>query len=327
MRAVIVGAGGWGTTIALLLAENKIPVTIWAHEPEVVNSINEFHENRQFLPGYQLPASIEASTDLTCLKNAELCIFVVPTQFLRRVAARAKGLLSPTAIVVSAGKGIEEKTLKLPAEIIEQELGLNQVCVLSGPNLSKEIAKGLPAAAVVAGSDKNKILAVQQALISKRFRVYTNDDVIGAQLGGALKNVVAIAAGIADGLQLGDNAKAAMLIRGIAEITRLGVAMGGSRETFAGLTGMGDLITTCSSRLSRNHSVGEKLAEGQSLNTIMAGMKEVAEGVPTVIAALALAKQYRIELPIAQQVYDVLYQGKTPYTAITELMTRAATAE
>lgn len=327
MRAVIVGAGGWGTTIALLLAENKIPVTIWAHEKEVVAAINESRENRQFLPGFQLPAAIEASTDLTCLKNADLCIFVVPTQFLRSVAARAKGMLSPAAIVVSASKGIEEGTLKLPAEIIEQELGIDRVCVISGPNLSKEIAKGLPAAAVVAGSDKNKTLAVQQALISKRFRVYTNDDVIGAQLGGALKNVVAIAAGIADGLQLGDNAKSAMLIRGIAEITRLGVAMGGRRETFAGLTGMGDLITTCSSRLSRNHSVGEKLAKGESLKMIMGGMKEVAEGVPTVTAALALAKQYQIELPIAQQVNDVLYQGKNPYAAITELMTRAATAE
>ena len=327
MKAVIIGAGGWGTTLALLLAEKGHSVTIWAHETEVVNLINEFRENRQFLPGFQLPAIIEASTDLTCLKSADLCVFVVPTQFLRSVAAKTKGLIAPTAIVVSASKGIEEGTLKLPAEIIEQAAGLSQVCVLSGPNLSKEIAKGLPAAAVVAGSDKNKTLAVQQALISKRFRVYTNDDVIGAQLGGALKNVVAIAAGIADGLELGDNAKSAMLIRGIAEITRLGVAMGGSRETFAGLTGMGDLITTCSSRLSRNHSVGEKLAKGQDLKTIMGGMKEVAEGVPTVVAALELAKRYQVELPIAKQVNDVLYHGKSPYLAITELMTRAATAE
>ncbi|MBU1617568.1 MAG: NAD(P)-dependent glycerol-3-phosphate dehydrogenase [Candidatus Margulisbacteria bacterium] len=328
MKISIVGAGAWGTTLALLFAENKHPVTIWAREAEVAGSINEFHENKMYLPGFQLPAIIEASSCLTCLKEADLALFVVPTQYLRGVAREAKELINRKALIVSAGKGIEEGTRRLPAEIIKEELNCcGEACVLSGPNLSKEIARGLPAAAVVAAADRDLALAVQKSLLSGRFRVYTNDDVIGVQLGGALKNVIAIASGIVDGLQLGNNAKAAMLIRGIAEITRLGIAMGGKRETFAGLSGMGDLITTCSSQLSRNHQVGTSLAEGKSIKEIMAGKKEVAEGVPTTIAALELSREYKVELPIARQVHNVLYQGKKPYEAITELMSRDATSE
>ncbi|OGC11709.1 glycerol-3-phosphate dehydrogenase [candidate division WOR-1 bacterium RIFOXYA12_FULL_52_29] len=327
MKVAIVGAGAWGTTLALLFAENKYPVTIWAKEEEVALSINESRENKLFLPGFQLPALIEASPRLTCLKDADLSIFVVPTQYLRRVVKEAKGMINRKSLIVSAGKGIEEGTRCLPAEIISDELGGAEVAALSGPNLSKEIAKGLPAAAVVAAANISTAAAVQKRLISQRFRVYTNDDVVGVQLGGALKNVIAIASGIVDGLRLGDNAKAAMLVRGLAEITRLGVAMGGRRETFAGLSGMGDLITTCSSQMSRNHQVGQSLAEGKNIKEILAGKKEVAEGVATSASALALAREFRVELPITEQVYNVIHQGKKPYDAIAELMNRDAASE
>lgn len=250
----------------------------------------------------------------------------MPTQFLRSVARQFAGKAGSSAIIVAASKGIEEKTLKLPLDILSEELGTKNVCALSGPNLSAEIARGLPAAAVAAG-EREIAAAVQASLMLERFRVYTNDDTVGVQLGGALKNVVAIAAGIADGLALGDNAKAGLLIRGIAEITRLGVAMGARAETFAGLSGMGDLITTCASRLSRNHMVGEQIAKGRKLPDILAGMKDVAEGVPTTVAAVELGKKHKISLPITEEVHSVLYHGKDPYRAISDLMSRSAKSE
>jgi glycerol-3-phosphate dehydrogenase (NAD(P)+) len=229
--------------------------------------------------------------------------------------------------MVSASKGIEEKSLRLPLEILSEELKNKNLCVLSGPNLSHEIAKGLPAASVAASREKGTAKAVQESLMLERFRVYTNTDIIGVQLGGSLKNIIAIAAGVADGLNLGDNAKAGLMIRGIAEITRLGVALGAKAETFAGLSGMGDLITTCSSRLSRNHFVGEQIAEGRKLPEILKEMKDIAEGVPTAVAARSLGKKHGVSMPITEQVYQTLYEGKAPYQAITDLMTRSATSE
>lgn len=326
-RIGVIGAGAWGTTLALLLAENKHQVTLWAFEKELVPAMNEFRENRQFLPGFPLPANINITTEPNELKRSDLFFFVVPTQFLRSTAKHFAGVVSPADIVVSAGKGIEEKTLQLPLQVLAAELKAAALAALSGPNLSSEIARGLPAAVVVAAADEATAKQVRSALMLDRFRVYTNNDVTGVQLGGALKNIIAIAAGVADGLGLGDNAKAGLLIRGIVEITRLGVALGARAETFAGLSGMGDLITTCGSKLSRNHRVGEEIARGKKLPEIINGMKEIAEGVPTAHATRELGRRHQIALPITEEVYRVLYEGKDPYRALTDLMTRQPTSE
>lgn len=326
-KITVIGAGAWGTTLAILLAEKGQAVSLWVYEPELVAEMGEFRENKKFLSGFPLSESIEITGEIGMAEQTEIIFFSVPTQFLRSIAKKFSSSIPSSAIVVSAGKGIEERTLKLPLEILAEELKVNGLCALSGPNLSSEIAKGLPAAAVAASAKRETAKAVQACLIQERFRIYTNDDVIGVQLGGALKNIVAIAAGIADGLALGDNAKAGLMIRGLAEIARLGVAMGAKAETFAGLSGMGDLIATCSSRLSRNHAVGEQLAQGKKLPDILKGMREVAEGVPTTLAAVELGKKHQVSLPITAEVYHVLYQGKDPYRAISDLMSRAAKSE
>lgn len=326
-KVAVIGAGAWGTTLSILLAEKGHQVTLWAYEKELVPEIIEFRENKRFLPGFQLPETIEITGEIEKANKAEIYFFAVPTQFLRLVARQFANKIEPSATVVSASKGIEEKTLKLPLEILREELKNENLCVLSGPNLSSEIARGLPAATVVASKSEKLAGRVQECLMLERFRVYVNTDVIGVQLGGALKNVIAIAAGIADGLGLGGNAKAGLMIRGIAEITRLGVALGAKRETFAGLSGMGDLIVTCSSRLSRNHFVGEQIAKGKKLHEILKGMKDVAEGVPTALAARSLGRQLNVTLPITEEVYRILYEGKDPYRAILDLMTRQATSE
>ncbi len=337
MKVFVIGAGAWGTTLSILFAENKHEVSLWVYEKELVEEIKKYRENKTFLPGFQLSEKINIVTDFKAGLEADLIVFVVPTQFLRSVAKQTKGFINPNAIVVAANKGIEEKSLDLPLDILKQELvhrslksegeKVKKLAALSGPNLSKEIAKGLPAAAVVASSDTEAAKAVQKALIQECFRVYTSSDATGVQLGGALKNVIAIAAGVADGLNLGNNAKAGLLIRGIAEISRLGTALGAKPETFAGLSGMGDLITTCSSKLSRNHMVGEKIAKGKNLAGILSSMNEVAEGVTTCKAALALGKKYKIELPITQEVYKLLYEEKDAYKAISDLMGREAKQE
>ena len=326
-RLSVIGAGAWGTTLSILLAENGHDVTLWCYEKELAAEMAQLRENRSFLPGFPLGQKIVPTADARATAGAEFFVLAVPTQFLRGTAGQFSKIIPASAVVVSASKGIEERSLALPLEIIAAAVDNKNLCVLSGPNLSSEIARGLPAAAVAAAADLTVARRVQQCLMQERFRVYTNTDVLGLQLGGALKNVIAIAAGIADGLQLGDNAKAGLLIRGLAEITRLGVVMGAKAETFAGLSGMGDLIATCASRLSRNHLVGENIARGQKLPAILKEMKDVAEGVPTARAARELGKKHRVNLPITEQVYLALYEGKDPYQAIGELMTRAATSE
>jgi len=327
MKILIIGAGAWGTTLSILLAQNKHNVTLWVYEKDLAKEIQEYRENKKFLPGFQLPESIDIVNDFKAGLEADLIVFVVPTQHLRHIAKQAQGFINPKAIVLAANKGIEEKTLSLPLDILKQELKNKNLAVLSGPNLSKEIAQGLPAAAVIASDDIETAKTVQQVLMQERFRVYTSTDQVGIQLGGALKNIIAIAAGVADGLNLGNNAKAGLLIRGVAEISRLGKALGAKTETFTGLSGMGDLITTCSSKLSRNHCVGEKIAKGKKLSDILKSTKEVAEGVTTTKAALALAKKHQVELPIASEVNKLLYEGKDPYKAIADLMGREAKGE
>jgi len=316
-RIGIIGAGAWGTTLSILLAENKHEVCLWTYEKDVFKDIADYHENKKYLPGFPLSALITPATDLNeAAAGKELVIISVPTQFLSKL-----GLPSVKAPVLSASKGIDEETLRLPHEMIGAD------AVISGPNLAKEIAAGKPAATVVASSNLDTAKKIQKMLSSEKFRVYTNDDVVGVELGGALKNIIAIAAGAADGFGLGDNAKSALLIRGIAEMTRLGVSLGARAQTFSGLSGMGDLITTCSSSLSRNHYVGYELAKGKKLKEILASMKDVAEGVPTCRAAVKLALKQKIEMPITVEVHKVLFEGKDPYTALTSLMSRAPTSE
>lgn len=326
-RAAVIGAGAWGTTLSVLLAEKGHEVTLWAYEKEIIPEMLEYRENKRFLPGFPIPAGIGITNEVAALKGADLYFFVVPAQFLRATAQIFSDSIPPSALVVSASKGIEEKTLKLPLQILQEKLKTGNLAVLSGPNLSSEIARGLPAAAVAASADKGMAKKVQESLLLERFRVYTSSDPVGVQLGGALKNIIAVAAGIADGLELGDNARAGLMVRGMVEITRLGIALGSRAETFAGLSGMGDLFTTCGSRLSRNHQVGEKIAQGKKLPEILSQMKEVAEGVPTCLAAVELAKKHKVPMPIAEEVYNVLYTGKDPRQAIFALMTRTATSE
>lgn len=326
-RVAVIGAGAWGTTLAILLAENKHIVTLWSYERDLVPEINERRENCRFLPGFQLAPTITVTAEEQNVSAAEYLIFVVPTQFLRKSAERFASVVRPEALLISASKGIEDQTLRLPLQVLEKIFPGRQLCCLSGPNLSAEIARGLPAAAVVAARDSAAAGSAQALLGSDRFRVYTNDDPIGVQLGGALKNVIAIAAGVADGLGLGDNAKAALMVRGSAELARLGVALGARKETFAGLSGVGDLIVTCSSRLSRNHRVGEQLAKGIKLLAIQSGRKEVAEGVTTALAARELGEKHRIDLPITTEVCRLLYENKEPLRAMNDLLTRLATSE
>jgi glycerol-3-phosphate dehydrogenase (NAD(P)+) len=327
-KCAVIGAGAWGTTLAILLAEKKNDVTLWVYEKELVQQITELRENKLFLPGFPLPENIEITGDEKTAAGSQILIFAVPTQFLAATARRFAGFINQESVLVAASKGIEQETLKLPLDILAEKLSTNNKLVaLSGPNLSKEIAQGLPAASVAASTDQRLATMVQEVLMQERFRVYVNGDPLGVQLGGALKNVIAIAAGVADGLQLGNNAKAALLIRGFSEISRLGVAMGAKAQTFAGLSGMGDLITTCGSSLSRNHHVGEELAKGKKLNDILAGMKEVAEGVSTSKAAQALGKKYQVNMPVTDEVVKVLFERKTPNQSITDLMTRLPAQE
>lgn len=318
----IIGAGAWGTTLSILFAENKHQVKLWSFEKEVTDAINEVHENKKYLNGFQLPQNIEATSDMKYAADADILVLVTPSQFLRKTLNSLSKHIKNDPIIATAVKGLELESHKTISQVVGEELATKKIVAISGPNISKEIARGLPAAAVSASVDINNAKAVQQALNSGRFRVYTNDDVIGVEVGGALKNVIAIAAGVVDGLMLGNNAKSALMVRGIVEITRLGVALGGKKETFSGLSGIGDLITTCESVLSRNHHVGVEIAKGKHLKDIRENMYDVAEGVPTAKAAKELAKKLNIEMPITEEVYAVLYENKDPYKAMSSLMQR-----
>jgi glycerol-3-phosphate dehydrogenase (NAD(P)+) len=326
-RISVIGAGAWGTTLSILLAEKGHELVLWVYEKELAKELKELRENKLFLAGFQLPESIQITEDPEQNKAAEILVFAVPTQFLRKVANQFRKVINPKSIIVSASKGIEEKTLRLPLDILKEELKTENPVALSGPNLSAEIARGMPAVSVLSSKNAKTAKTIQNAFMLERFRVYVNADPVGVQLGGALKNVIAIAAGAADGLELGNNAKAGLMIRGIAEITRLGTAMGADPRTFSGLSGMGDLITTCASRLSRNHYVGEQIAKGKTLKQIRADMKDVAEGISTARAALSLGKKHHVQLPVTNEVYQILYEGKKPFQSITDLMTRTPTSE
>ncbi len=333
MRAAIIGDGAMGTLSALLFDARGVRARMWSAFEEHAEVLRRDRENRKFLPGFPLPDDLIVSTDAAEVTDgADLVVIAVPTRYLRRTLEQvADGMPGSPAdvsggagpIYVSVVKGIERGTLLRPSEMIVDVLGRRRLAVLSGPSLSREVANQLPATVVVASEDLSVATVVQQAYATPWFRLYTSDDPVGVELGGALKNVIAIAAGICDGLELGSNAKAALVTRGLVEMTRLGVAMGAQPRTFAGLAGLGDLVTTCGSGLSRNHHVGEEIGRGRPLNEILDEMGGAcAEGVDTVRSALALADRHSIEMPITQEVYQVLFREKPPPDALVDLMSR-----
>jgi len=337
-RIAIIGAGAWGTGLAIVLGRNRthhVPhnVRLWANEPEVTESIARNRINERFLPGFILPESIAATSDLnTALDAAEIVVSVMPSQHCRALFERMASALCPETLFVSCTKGLEDGTLLRMTEVIGDVLRNRKftprVAALSGPSFAKEVARGDPTAVTVASVDREVTRAVQQAFNDSRFRVYTNDDVIGVELGGALKNIIAIAAGVCAGLGLGHNSAAALITRGLAEMARLVVACGGRLDTMAGLAGLGDLVLTCTGDLSRNRSVGVQLGQGRKLPDIIADMHgAVAEGVFTTKAAVGLARKKNVEMPITEQMFAILENGKSPQQAIEGLMTRAARSE
>lgn len=328
-RALVIGDGGWGTALALVLHKNGIPVTLWCAFPDHARELAETRENKRFLPGIVIPADVTITADPeTAAHGADLVVSVVPTQYLRRVAERFEDVLSGGVPIVSATKGLEIETFKTPSQILEEVLGPRPMCVLTGPSHAEEVARGKPCSVVAASLDLAFAGRVQAAFRSNVFRLYTHGDPIGAELAAALKNVIAIAAGISDGLDLGDNAKAALLTRGIVEIARFGRSRGSQPETFFGLAGIGDLVTTCCSRHSRNRAVGEAIGRGQTLAQVLASTKSVAEGVWTAKALFGPeADLGDVQMPICEQVHAVLFDGKDPREAVFDLMNRAPVGE
>jgi len=330
-RIAVIGAGAWGTGLAIVLGRSgKHQVRLWAHEPDVCESITQKRVNERFLPGREIPQTVTATNNFSAaLSDAEIIVSVMPSQHCRGLFERMRPLIPANAMVVSATKGLEEGSLQRMTEVISQILDRTDgVGALSGPTFAVEVARGDPTAITIASKDAALLRTVQYEFSDPSFRVYTNSDVIGVELGGALKNIIAIAAGVCDGLGFGHNSAAALITRGLAEMTRLVVACGGRAETMAGLAGLGDLVLTCTGGLSRNRSVGVELGRDRKLPEIIAGMHGmVAEGVFTTSAAVGLAKARGVEMPITEQMNAILYHGKSPRDAIHDLMTRRGTSE
>ncbi len=326
MRIAVIGAGSWGTTLADLLATKGFKVDLWVREKEIYQQIREKRENKVFLPGIRLSERITPVMSFEeALDKKELAVVAVPSHVLRSVLRQMKPYIRDEIPFVFATKGIENDTLMLVSQIVEDVLSWNisrYFACIAGPSFAKEVACRFPTAVTIACRDLNLGRRLQELFFTEYFRVYLIEDIIGAQLGGALKNVIAIAAGASDGLNFGSNARAALITRGLAEIMRLGVAMGAEQRTFFGLAGMGDLVLTCTGELSRNRTVGFKIGKGMKLEEIISGMKMVAEGIKTAKAAYALSKKMAVEMPITEQVYQILYEGKDPKDAVKELMTR-----
>lgn len=328
----VLGAGGWGTTLAIHLLLNGYRVSLWEFQPERAEELRRSRENRRLLPGVAIPEDVYISSDLEELITLQtgMVVFAVPSDAMRQVARKVARLGFGSPIILSVAKGIETDTLKRMSEVLADELPARvdrKIAVLSGPSHAEEVSQQIPTTVVAASADAEVAREVQRAFMSPHFRVYTNDDVIGVELGSSLKNIIAIAVGIIDGLGLGDNTKGALLTRGLAEITRLGLAMGAKAATFAGLSGMGDLVTTCISRHSRNRYLGEQIGKGKTLDEVLAEMVMVAEGVKTTRSAHRLSRKFRVEMPITDEVYAVLFENKSPARAVNELMMREAKAE
>lgn len=323
IKISVLGDGGWGTALSLLLARKGYSVTLWSAFPDYAEVLREKRENVKFLKGFHIPESVTVSADLeTSVKTCEFLIVAIPTQYLRKVLGRIRPEWISGKTVVSVAKGIETKTLLRPSEIIRAGLSCERLAVLSGPSHAEEVARKLPCCVVVASEAQAVARAVQEVFMDVSFRIYTSDDVTGVELGGAVKNVIAIAAGICDGLQFGSNTKAALLARGLSEIVRLGSRMGANPNTFFGLSGLGDLVTTCISEFGRNRRVGELLGQGRKLPEILSGTEMVAEGVETTRSVRDLAGRHGVEMPISNEVHKVLFEEKDPRRAVEDLMLR-----
>jgi len=327
-RAGIIGAGSWGTALALLLDENDLEVTLWGHDSRHISEVAAARENRAYLPGIALPETLRFTSELGAIADVDLLLLVTPSKAIREVAARLSATtIREDTVLLSCTKGVERGTGLRMSEILAEFFPRNPVAALSGPSHAEEVARRLPTALVIGCRDAAVAQQLQQAFSAPHFRAYTNDDVAGVELGGALKNIFALAAGVSDGLGLGDNSKAAMVTRALAELVRLGTALGGRRETFQGLSGMGDLIVTCFSRHSRNRAVGERLGRGEALGAIISSMNMVAEGVPTAGSAFECARRFGVETPIIDQICAVLDGRVSPREALMALLTRGPKAE
>jgi glycerol-3-phosphate dehydrogenase (NAD(P)+) len=323
----VIGAGSWGTTLACLIAEKGYNTSLWVYEKDLCLEMRETRVNSVYLPGIPVPDNVVITNDIEeSVRDAGFILNVVPTQYVRKVLAEAVPFINARAVIISASKGIERKTLLTVSSIIK-ELTRQRITVLSGPCFALEVARRLPTAVTLSSEDNSISHILQEILTTGYFRVYTHDDILGVELGGALKNVIAIASGICDGLELGNNARASLITRGLAEITRLGTAMGARKQTFSGLSGLGDLILTCTGALSRNYSFGRGLGQGMKPDDILSRTKSAVEGVATSESAYELTKRYNIQMPIVEQVYNVIYKGKDPALAVEELMNRGLKTE
>ena len=327
-RIGVIGAGGWGTALAQLLTENGHTVTLWSYEKEVENEINKKHENNNYLPGVKLSPNLRATSDAKKLNKVDTFVVAVPTKFLRETLIENKFNFQDK-LIVNVGKGIENDTLKTVSDVLIDCCGIIQdnYAILTGPSHAEEVTQNLPTTVVAAAFNQKNAMIVQDLFTNPNFRVYTSDDVTGCELGGALKNVIAIAVGIIDGLELGDNVKAALMTRGLAEMSRLGTVLGANPMTFSGLSGLGDLIVTCNSRHSRNRAVGEMVGKGKRITDILGETKMIAEGVNTTRSAYSLGLKHNVEMPIAEQMNKILFENVTPITALNDLMTRSTKRE
>ena len=330
-KIAVVGAGSWGTAIGDLLACKGYPVSLWAFEKEVEDHIQKFHENKIFLPHHKLSSNISASNDLVeVITDKDLVVVVVPSHVMRNVTKEMAGHLSDSVILISASKGIEQKTHLTMSGVIKENLpdvDEGRLAVISGPSFAKEVAQKIPTSVTVACKNPECAALVQHLFATTYFRVYSSDDIIGVELGGSVKNVIAIAAGITDGLGLGLNTRAALITRGMTEIRRLGLHLGANPRTFTGLAGFGDLVLTCTGNLSRNYTVGIKLGRGQKLQEILAEMRMVAEGIKTAKSVYNFSRKLGVEMPICQEVYRILYKDLAPQKAVHRLMTRTLKQE
>jgi glycerol-3-phosphate dehydrogenase (NAD(P)+) len=331
MSIAVIGAGGWGTALAVALGGQGSAVSLWVRSAEIYKTIILKRVNEVYLPGIKLPPEVKPTLNLSeALQGKNIVLLAVPSHGIRSMASAVSELLGPETVIVCAAKGLEEHTFLRMSQVIEQELPYSfhsRIAVISGPNHAEEVSRGLPATTVAASLHQDTALLVQGALSLPFFRIYHHTDLIGVELGGALKNIIALGAGIVDGLGLGDNTKAALVTRGLVEMSRLGAALGACPRTFTGLSGLGDLYVTCSSKHSRNRAVGLQLGQGQRLGEILSGMRMVAEGINTTRAAFALARKMKVEMPITGEIYQVLYEGKAPLAALESLMRRENKAE
>lgn len=328
MRIGIIGAGGWGTALGLVLNHNEHDVFLWTHDPNLTHTINRYHINKDYLPNVILPPTLTSTNDASRLSDCDLILNTIPTQYIR---ATIKNFSLPlqNKLIVNGSKGIETESLKRISEIFKEAAATDaqNYTILTGPSHAEEVSREMPTTVVAASENIEFAKRIQEIFSNDKFRVYSSNDVVGCEMGGSLKNVIALAAGIIDGLELGDNTKAALITRGLAEMSRLGIAMGANPLTFSGLSGLGDLIVTCNSQHSRNRYVGEMIGRGKKLNQIIEEMKMIAEGVKTTESAYHLGLKHHVEIPIAEQIYRILFEDLEPLEAIKELMTRTSKYE